>query len=201
MGAKLANKRDAALTSSKCGRALGALALAVSLGLTGCAVEPEASIAPQPHWKTRKPVDEQARFLVIAAYRSACLDTSLDLGGAERALTALGFSAAAPEGALRRYERGSALAELTVSLGGAAPASTCAVTDPGLDRFAAIDAMDDAIRLAGVRYEPRDLAALGDPDAHDIRGTALGVDYIGIAEIVDSRAGAGLSILKRPRDF
>lgn len=174
--------------------ALSALLLGAG-ALMGCSVaEPLTETHTKAAWKERKPVDPDARLAVIAAFRAACLSSSLDLGGADRALAALGYEIDDISETDRRFVKGKTSALLRLQ--GPQGPSRCSVWDPRIDRFVAIGAVNEALEGVGLRYQPRDLAQLGDPEAHDVRGSALGSDYVSVISIVDGPEGAGLAILK-----
>lgn len=180
--------------------------LSAAAALAGCAsVEPEATVsAPPIAQQPPKPVDPAAREAVASAYRAACVSTPLNLDGAAAALEARGFREALlvdqPEdGVFRRFLKGDVTAELRLGKRRPAVVSNCLVTSPSLDRDAAREVVLGAVAASGLPYEARDLAALGDPDAHDVLGTAVGSDFWGVVMIVETGEAAGAGMLKTPK--
>ncbi len=115
------------------GWARAGVGAALLAGLSACAelgpTEPIMPPGPPP------PTPEQisaAKSLVADAYRLACVQTPIDLSGAEAQLIALGFQPMAPNKSWQRFGRGDVTVELR--LGDVRPieASNCLVSTPVL---------------------------------------------------------------------
>lgn len=181
------------------GRRIGAAMALLAFTLGGCAgvVGPELG-APVPAPAPRQ-VDPEAQITVIKAYRAACLETPLDLAGAEQALLAMGFAPTSQnQEDLRIYAKGDVEAELRLGPQRPVLVSNCLISSPSLDRDASLAAAETAVAASGLRYEARDLAKLGDPRAHDVRGTAVGSNFWGVVSVIDAKGVGGAALLKTP---
>ncbi|MEL6978509.1 MAG: hypothetical protein AAGM38_07525 [Pseudomonadota bacterium] len=181
-----------------------AFAALLIAGLGACSVvEPEAGIAVPESEKggiyARKPPNPEAGLALVEVYRAVCLETPLDLWGAGGQLSRLGFTLETDNVQDRVYRRGDARVKLSVGGRAEAAVSNCVVTDSRLDRYASLEALQTAIEASGMRYEEKDYSALGDPFAHDVRGTLEGADFIGVASLIDLRTGSGAALLKSPK--
>lgn len=181
----------------------GAAAAALLTALAACAqvMAPEVVEVTGP--VPERATDPDAHTTVIAAYRYACLETPLDLDGAEEALLDLGFQPApTPEDAaikdLRIFAKGDVEAELRLGIQRPVVVSNCLISSPSLDRDAALAALETSLVASGMRYEARDLARLGDPRAHDVRGTAIGSNFWGVVSVIDVKGLRGAALLKTP---
>lgn len=106
----------------------GASALLLA-SLAACAefgpTEPIMPPGPPP------PTPEQisaAKTLMSEAYRLACVQTPIDLSGAEAQLVALGFQPLPPNKSWPRYGRGDVIVELRLGAARPVDASNCLVT-------------------------------------------------------------------------
>lgn len=153
---------------------------------------------------SRAPSVNEAQLTVIAAYRSVCLGTSFDQGGAERALFELGYKPARSDGGdgERRFAKGGARVVLSggpqpggglPGAAGAAPGSSyCAVSYDGLGQREAAAVLEEAIRGSGLPYGPQGAAASGD----EARATVEGSDFYGVASVVRNLGDSGLELTK-----
>lgn len=163
------------------------LSACAELGAGGAPVMPPAPPPPSPERIAA------AEALVGAAYRRACVETPIDLSGAEAQLVALGFEPLPPNKQFSRFGRGDVVVELRLGEERPLQASNCLVSTPVLGERSA-----RAIGVESLRASRDDARLLTDQESRALSpeggtfGLVEAAEFDGVANVFETIQGEAI---------